>query len=105
VHAKALRQRQDSDLSLHNLPLHLAYDIFTLGEGQPDVLTGDSVSATIKSCDFFNGESFTGKASFNPDDEFHGVLSVGIPTVIIPLRLLHCGRVTPRFDTVPLLQS
>jgi len=57
--------------------LHLPYDTFTLVEGQPDVLTGNSVGTTINSCDFFNGESFSGKASLNSDDEFHGILPVG----------------------------
>jgi len=31
--------------------------------------------------DFFNGESFAGKPGLNPNDEFHGVVSVGILAV------------------------
>ena len=65
MHTQTLCQRKNLDLSLHDFPLHLSHYFFTLMEGQPDILSRNTISATIDSRNFFNGESFTGKAGLN----------------------------------------
>jgi len=45
-------------LSLHDIPLHLFQNVFTLLKSKPDLLGRDSTSATIEPGDLFHGESF-----------------------------------------------
>jgi hypothetical protein len=70
VRTTATRHTLDLDLSLHDIPLHLFQNVFTLLKSTPDLFGCDSTSATIKFCDLFHGKSFASEAGFNPDDKF-----------------------------------
>src|SRR5580700_524250 len=78
VPTTAPRCTLDLDLSLHDVPLHLFQDVFTLPKSKPDLLGYDSISATIEFCDLLHSESFASEAGFNPDYEFHGHV-LGVP--------------------------
>lgn len=58
MHTTATRHTLDLDLSLHDIPLHLLQNVFTLLKSKPDLLGCDSTSATIEFCDLLRGESF-----------------------------------------------
>jgi hypothetical protein len=54
VHTTAARRTLDPDLSLHDIPLYVFQNVFTLLKTKPDLFRCDSTGTTIEACDPFH---------------------------------------------------